>query len=532
MRTGFICAEFICLAAEGPSPATSWDVTAMQNRIFPISVLLPLAVAGALHAAPAATSVEKGKYLATAGDCVSCHTAPGGQPLAGGLSVSTPFGTMLTPNITPDKDTGIGAYTDDQFYKVLHEGIGPDHRYLYPVFPFQWYTRITRDDALAIKAYLFSLPPVHAENKVNQLRFPFNIRASLIGWRQIFFKAGTFQPDPAKSAEINRGRYLVTGLGHCGECHTAHNGLGGTEKSNAYQGAEIDGWYAPNITSDLAEGIGGWSQDQLVAYFKTGIAPGKGIVAGPMAEVVQESLSKLTDADLRAIAAYLKSIPPKQAFPDTRPATATAYAPPGSGVYLDFCASCHQQNGVGVPGVIPALKGNGSVLAQGPENVIMVILGGLSAKGDYAVMPAVGAGMTDQQVAEVANYVRTAWTNKAPATASAGGVADLRKKTQTMLAGDECAMPEARISNPKSGIIQLLTAMTRTDMLNRIDPIVAKAKAAAPGAGRAELVNNLTAAYCPIVRQDPEISADRKADQLATFSQLVYSRLHSPNERW
>jgi mono/diheme cytochrome c family protein len=504
----------------------------MRNRIFPIAALLCLAVAGVLHAAPAASLVEKGKYLATAGDCVSCHSAPGGQPLAGGLPVSTPFGTLLSPNITPDQETGIGAYTDDQFYTVMHDGIAPDHRYLYPVFPFEWYTRLTRDDVLAIKAYLFSLKPVHAQIHVNQLNFPFSIRDSLIGWREIFFKAGEFKPDPTKSAEINRGAYLVTGLGHCGECHTAHNALGGTEKSDAYQGAKIDSWYAPNITSDMAEGIGSWSQDQLTSYLKTGIAPGKGIVAGPMAQVVHESLAKLTDADVRAIAAYLKSIPPHEAYPDTRPAAATASVPPGSGAYLDFCASCHQQNGGGVAGVIPNLKGNGSVLAQGPEDVISVILGGLSAKGDYAPMPAVGTGMTDQQVAEAANYVRTAWGNKAPPTASAGGVGDLRQKTQTMLAGGDCATPEARIADAKNGIAKLLTAMTPTDMLNKIDPIIAKAKAAAPGAGRAELVNNLTAAYCPIVKQDPKMSAANKADALVKFSQLVYGRLHSPNERW
>ena len=324
----------------------------------------------------------------------------------------------------------------------------------------------------------------------------------------------------------------MTGLGHCGECHTAHDSLGGTETSHAYQGAEIDGWYAPNITSDINEGIGSWSQDQLVSYLKTGIAPGKGIVAGPMAEVVQESLSKLKDADLRAIAAYLKSIPPREAFPDTRPAAATASVPPGSGAYLDFCASCHQQNGVGIAGVIPPLKGNGSVLAQGSGNVIKVILGGLPAAGNYAPMPAMGTGMTDQQVADAANYVRTAWTNKAPETASAGGVGDLRKTTKTMLAGDDCAVPDARFADPKSGLTPLLTAITANEMLKQIGPVVAKAKAAAPGAGRADIVNNLTAAYCPIVKQDPKIPAERKADQLASFSQLVYSRLHSPNERW
>jgi mono/diheme cytochrome c family protein len=439
---------------------------------------------------------------------------------------------MVTPNITPDTETGIGGYSDDQFYKALHDGIGSNGQYLYPVFPFQWYTRVTREDVLAIKAYLFSLEPVHAEQKVNQLHFPFNIRASLLGWRQLFFTAGEFTSDNSQSAEINRGKYLVTGLGHCGECHTEHNSLGGTEKTKAFQGATIDGWYAPNITSDIQQGIGSWSNTQLVSYLKTGVAPGKGIVAGPMAQVVAESLSKLTDADLKAIAAYLKSIPPRESFPDTRPATAADIVPPGSGNYGTFCASCHQADGMGIAGVVPALKGNGSVLAKGPEDVIRVVLGGLPATENYAPMPAIGSGMTDQQIAEVVNYLRSAWTNRAPDNAEAGTVGNLRKKTNTMLAGGACTPVPNAFADPKSGIVPLLEGLTAVNMLNRLGAIVAKAKAADLHAQNAELVNGLTAAYCPILKQDAAVSPERKPEQLATFSQMVYSRILQPHERW
>jgi mono/diheme cytochrome c family protein len=497
-----------------------------------VGALIALIFFGRALAGSDSDLVKKGQYLATAGDCVACHTAPGGKPLAGGLTVSTPFGPMVTPNITPDKETGIGGYSDDQFYKAMHDGIGADGDYLYPVFPFQWYTRVSRDDVLAIKAYLFSLEPVHAEQKVNQLRFPFNIRASLVGWRELFFKAGEFTPDTSKSAEINRGKYLVTGLGHCGECHTAHNSLGGTEKTEAYQGAVIDGWYAPNITSDIQQGIGGWSDAQLVSYLKTGIAPGKGIVAGPMAQVVTESLSKLTDGDIKAIAAYLKSIPAKESFPDTRPTTAADKTPPGAGSYATFCASCHQVDGSGVAGVVPELKGNGSVLAKGPEDVIRVVLGGLPAKANYAPMPAIGSGMTDQQIAEVVNYVRSAWTNRAPDNAGPGTVGDLRKKTNTMLAGGDCTSVPTALADPKSGIAPLLGSISEVDMLNRVGQIVTKAKAADPHAGNADLVNGLTAAYCPILKQDAAVAPERKPEQLATFSQLVYSRVVQPHERW
>jgi mono/diheme cytochrome c family protein len=504
----------------------------MAKQAVWIGAFVALAFAGSVRADTTSDLVKKGQYLATAGDCISCHTAPGGKPLAGGLRVSTPFGPMVTPNITPDKDTGIGGYSDDQFYKALHEGIGQNGEYLYPVFPFQWYTHVSRDDVMAIKAYLFSVPPVHAEQKVNQLNFPFSIRASLLGWRQLFFTEGEFKPDPSKSAQINRGKYLVTGLGHCGECHTEHNALGGTEKKEAFEGATIDGWYAPNITSDMQEGIGSWSQGQLVSYLKTGVAPGKGIVAGPMAEVVTESLSKLNDSDIAAIAAYLKSIPAKKSFSDTRPTAAADATPPGAGTYATFCASCHQGDGMGIAGVVPALKGNGAVLAKGPEDVISTVIGGLPAKADYAPMPAIGAGMTDQQVAEAANYVRTAWTNRAPDNAQAGEVADLRKKTTTMLAGADCLPAPAALTDAKSGIGALLSGMTEVNMLNRVGEIVAKAKAAQPQAGKAELVNDLTAAYCPILKQDASVAQDHKPEQLATFSQLVYTRIAQPHERW
>jgi mono/diheme cytochrome c family protein len=497
-----------------------------------IGALIALAIASPVWASPTSDLVKKGEYLATAGDCVSCHTAPGGQPLAGGLTVKTPFGPMVTPNITPDKETGIGGYSDDQFYRALHDGIGPDGQYLYPVFPFQWYTHVTREDVLAIKAYLFSVAPVHAEQKVNQLNFPFSIRASLLGWRELFFTAGEFTPDGSKSAEINRGKYLVTGLGHCGECHTAHNSLGGTEKAKAYQGATIDGWYAPNITSDLQQGIGGWSSAQLVSYLKTGVAPGRGIVAGPMTQVVTESLSKLTDADLAAIAAYLKSIPAAESVPNTRPTTAADARPPGSADYDTFCASCHQGDGAGIAGVVPGLKGNGAVLATGPEDVIRVVLGGLPAKGTYAPMPAIGSGMTDQQIAEVVNYVRSAWSNRAPNNAQPGSVGDLRKKTNTMLAGGDCTPVQGALADSKGSITPLLAGLTDVNMLNRIGAIVAKAKATDPHPDRAELVNTLTAAYCPVLKQDAAVAPERKPEQLATFSQLVYSRIAQPHERW
>ena len=498
----------------------------MSRSIGPRAATLVLAIVASAFATGSAVAADtdllaKGEYLLNAGDCVSCHTAPGGKPLAGGLKVTTPFGPMVTPNITPDKDTGIGSFTDDQFYRAMHEGIGARGEYLYPVFPFPWYTKVTRDDALAIKAYLFSLPAVHAEQATNQLSFPFNIRASLAGWREAFFKAEDFKPDPAKSAEVNRGAYLVEGLGHCAECHTPHNVAGASVDSKAYQGAAIDGWYAPNISSDMVEGIGSWSQEQLLAYLKTGTAPGKGIVAGPMAQVVHESLSKLTDADVTDIALYLKQLPAKQAYPPSQPAPATAATSTKAAAYVTFCASCHQQDGRGVSGVIPALDGNGSVLANGPEDVLKVVVGGLSASGSYAAMPAIGAGMTDQQVADATNFVRSAWSNKAPQNAGPGGAGTARS-IDTMLSGGTCATSDAAVLDTSADVPKLLADITDANMLDKVQAIVAKTKPSAP---RADVVNSLTAMYCPVIAHAPGVTRAQKAQSLARFAQLTYTAL-------
>ena len=209
---------------------------------------------------------KRGEYLARAGDCIDCHTAPDGKLLAGGRSISTPFGSMVTPNITPDKETGIGAWNADEFYRALHDGIGRNGEYLYPVFPFVSYTKVSREDVDAIRAYLMSVPAVHAKRNTDTLEFPFNVRSSLAVWRELYFKAGVFQPDPHRSAALNRGAYLVEGLGHCGECHTPRNSMGAAKDQATLQGGAVQGWYAPNITADVRQGIGAWSDAQLKTF--------------------------------------------------------------------------------------------------------------------------------------------------------------------------------------------------------------------------------------------------------------------------
>ncbi len=482
---------------------------------------------------PADNIVARGEYLATLGDCSSCHTAGGGAKFAGGRYMPTPFGPISTPNITPDKATGIGDWTDDEFYRVLHAGIGRHGEHLYPVMPFPWYSKVSRDDALAIKAYLFSLKPVDAPRKPNHLAFPFNIRAGLAVWDAFFLKQGDFKPDPTKSAQVNRGAYIVEGLGHCGECHNGRNLLGDTQMAESLRGGPIEHWYAPNITSDVRDGIGKYSDDQIVAFLKNGVAPGMGVAVGPMAETIHDSLRKLTDDDLHAIVAYLKSTPAAPSYASTGPSGFTGQQPIGRVTYLNNCASCHQLNGEGIPGAVPALASNGAVLARGPDDVIRVVLGGIEAQGGLAPMPAVGAGMSDQDVADVVNYVRQSWGNHAPATAEPGDVGSLRPRTFTAMSigpDGHCptvVQPElaAAINNPKLGINDALRSMTLPTLLTTADHLVTQLKTAAPGVKPDDIVNGLTIAYCPIVEQDKAVPANLKVAMLDHFSERVYTEL-------
>jgi mono/diheme cytochrome c family protein len=498
-----------------------------------IAALFVLAAACPLHPAAAADAalVERGQYLAIAGDCVSCHTAPGGKRFAGGRSMSTPFGSIATPNITPDKATGIGGWTDDQFYRAMHDGIGKSGEFLYPVFPFPWYTKVSREDVLAIKAYLETLPPEHAPRPKLQLSFPFDIRESLQAWRTAFFTAGSFAPDPKRDARINRGAYLVEGLGHCGECHNEDNIFGASDWSGRLKGGRVEGWYAPDLTGDGTHGIGNWTEDQLVAFLKTGAAPGKGLALGPMKLTIDDSLSHLSDADLHAIAAYLKS---NSAGVRHKPAeTATASADQaGAAAYLTHCASCHRVDGRGVPGRIPALAGNGAAISEGPENVIRVVLGGLPASHGFSPMPAVGAAMTDAEIAAAVNYVRLSWGNAAPANAEPGLVADLRAKTRTLLAGNApggcppIADPKLAAALQAPALRQQFVGVDQGNMLERVDAILPEAEAT--GSTPDAIVNAMTSAYCPALANVPP--ADRSV-LLGDFSVLAYGQIEQAGHR-
>lgn len=385
----------------------------------------------ALPAAAAATAegtqsiAQRGAYLAAAGDCVSCHTADAGKPFAGGYRINTPFGDLLAPNITPDPDTGIGRWSAEDFYRALHQGVNRHGQDMYPAMPYTFYTRVTRADSDAIFAYLQTVPAVRNAVEVNHLNFPFNQRWTMAGWRELFFNEGTFAPDARKSASWNRGAYLVEGLGHCSACHSPRDVLGGIEQKHQYTGADIDGWFAPNLSSNLHVGLGSWTAQEIATYLKTGARPGTTTAFGPMAEVVHNSTSQLTDADLAAMGEYLKSLPPESPLRAARAVPQQSQVR-GASLYMDHCSACHQAKGRGMTGIFPPLAGNGAVIARDPGNVLQAILKGIPMRNGYVAMPSFASQLNDQQVADVANYVRTSWGNTAVANATAADAAKLR----------------------------------------------------------------------------------------------------------
>jgi mono/diheme cytochrome c family protein len=366
--------------------------------------------------------IKRGEYLARAGDCVACHTLPAGRPFGGGRPMETPFGTMFTPNISSDRETGIGAWTVDEFYTMMHTGKSRDGSLLYPAMPFTSYTKVSRADSDAIYAFLMSTPPVHQPNRPHELRFPFNKRQLLLGWRSLFFSQGEYKPDPKQSVEWNRGAYLVEGLGHCSMCHTAINALGGNVSSKAFEGGliPIQNWYAPSLTSNKEAGLGEWSIDEIVDLLHAGVSK-KGAVYGPMAEVVYDSLQYLNEDDVKAMAVYLKALPARSGDKSAPPSQAVVeqnanLSPLGKKIYDAQCAECHASQGQGRPPDFPPLAKNQSIVMSSAVNPIRMVLNGGYPPGTFKNprpygMPPFAQSLSDVEVAAVVTYIRTAWGN-------------------------------------------------------------------------------------------------------------------------
>jgi mono/diheme cytochrome c family protein len=367
-----------------------------------------------------ASVIAQGQYLARAGDCIACHSDPGDKPFGGGRAMATPFGTLYSPNISPDHATGIGAWTSNDFYTMMHTGRTKSGVLLYPAMPYAAYTKVTRADDDAIFAYLKSVSPVHQPNEKQDLRFPYNNRNLLIGWRTLYFKEGEYKPDPSKSSEWNRGAYLVEGLGHCSMCHTAINALGGSSKSSAFQGGLIpmQEWYAPSLTSNREAGLGDWSLEDISDLLQAGVSK-RGAVYGPMAEVVYNSLQYLTDADIRAMAVYLKALPSTGQTPAPTPTQTQDQLrlfPLGKKIYATDCAMCHGANGEGRGWDFPPLAGNQSIQMTSSVNPIRMVLNGGYPPGTIRNprpygMPPFAQQLSDEEVAAVVTYIRTAWQN-------------------------------------------------------------------------------------------------------------------------
>jgi mono/diheme cytochrome c family protein len=376
-----------------------------------------------------AARVDRGRYLAAAGDCLSCHLRKDGEPFAGGLGIDTPFGVIYSANITPDRATGIGAWTSEQFYHAMHDGKGAHGENLYPAFPYTSFRHVSREDDDAIFEFLMSVPAVNYTPPKNDLHFPFSIRSFVGAWNLLFLDSHGFQADPSQSPEWNRGAYLVNGLGHCGSCHTPKNSIGADKSTQALHGSNVDDWTTPDLTSNTRVGVGQWSVADIAEFLATG-RNAHSAAGGPMADVITNSTSFMKDEDRQAIAVYLKSQPASSDVPSGAPDPGAMRR--GAAIYSDACSSCHLSDGVGQSRIFPPLGKDAMLQQPDPGGLEHLILAGtqigVSASRPSALsMPSFAWKLTDQEIADVSTYIRNSWGNQASAVL-APDVGTLRKK--------------------------------------------------------------------------------------------------------
>ncbi|MDB5743914.1 MAG: putative cytochrome c [Polaromonas sp.] len=420
----------------------SWRIAGCYGALA--LCLLSLGVLAATPQGPAAPTptgaanpselVQRGKYLAIAGDCVACHTAPGGKPMAGGLALPTPIGAVIATNITPSKTHGIGNYTEAQFIDALRKGVRADGQRLYPAMPYTSYALVSDEDAHAMYVYFMQgVAPIDAApTQATALSFPFNIRLSMAAWNLLFLDSKPFAADASKTAEWNRGAYLARGLTHCSTCHSPRNFLMAEDIQRELGGGYVGPWLAPNITPDVNSGIGGWSEQEIADYMRLSRVADKDQAAGPMAEAVDHSLKHLTPEDLRAIAVYVKSVPAQHDAADTKPAHAWGAAAndlknvrgvvwpndrdqlSGAQLYDAHCATCHQASGQGsFDGALPPLFHNTTVGRSNSNNLVMVLLDGIKRVRDMPEVKMQGfrGVMSDVQIATLASYLTQHYGN-------------------------------------------------------------------------------------------------------------------------
>jgi mono/diheme cytochrome c family protein len=392
------------------------------RAILAATVLCTAFGLGQARAEPSAGTVERGRALTDVSDCGSCHTADPSRPFAGGKRIDTPFGGVYSANLTPDRDTGLGARSDEDFFQALHFGVGRDGSRYYPAFPYPHFTKLTKSDVLAIRAYLDTFPPVHNTPPTPQLRWPLNYRVLMRGWNLIFFRPGIFEPDQSKSAAWNRGAYLVEGAAHCGACHTPKNFLGAEKRDQKFGGSLVDGWFAPRLDGAERGGLKSWSMEDIVEYLQSG-RNGHSHASGPMAEVVLNSTSRISDDDLRAMAVYLKDLPSGAPEPAVAPPSPSQMAD-GEKLYKGACIACHEADGSGSPRIYPPLPGNANLQSDDPSSALRIILDGAETMTtprapNTGSMPPYRAKMSDQEIADVTTYIRNSWGNAATAVTPA-----------------------------------------------------------------------------------------------------------------
>ncbi|MBV8070816.1 MAG: cytochrome c [Acidobacteriaceae bacterium] len=406
-----------------------------MRALITIGLMAVATMAAVAQESQDSDQIERGRYVSILGDCSACHTKPGGRPFAGGIALRTPFGTILASNITPDKETGIGTWTEAEFISAVRDGRGHNGTRLYPAMPYTAYTKMSDDDVVALRAYMRTVVPVRNRVDANQLPFPYNIRLALAGWNLLNFRSSRFEADPTKSPDWNRGAYLVQGPGHCGTCHTPKTVIGSDKVSSALSGGVLIGWFAPSLTTDVRTGVGGWSQDEIEQYLKHG-ANVWTIASGPMAEVVSRSTSQMTDRDVAAIALYLKQSGITGKSSDS--ALISLDEPMmrvGAILYKDNCAACHKDNGTGERLLFPRLAGSPSVQSDNPTTLARVVLQGARAGSTSQfptapAMPAFDWRLNDAQIAAVLTYIRNSWGNAAPPV-SVGSIEAQRKALAT-----------------------------------------------------------------------------------------------------
>ena len=379
---------------------------------------------------PNAAILRHGQDLVRAGDCVSCHMREGGEPLSGGLGLKTPFGVIFSSNITPDPETGIGRWTAEEFYRAMHDGHGARGENLYPAFPYPWFRRMSRADDDALFDYIKTTPAVRYTPPANRLFFPLNFRIFVSGWNLLFLDSQTFVSETDKSEAWNRGAYLINGPGHCGGCHTPKNLFGADKGGLDFHGGVLDNWTAPDLTANVRVGLGGWSAADIAEYLKTG-RNGRAGAGGAMADVVTYSTSLMSDAERDAIAIYLKGLPASPS-PPAAAAPDGAVLSRGAAIYSDACASCHLENGVGQSRLFPPLGRNAMLQqtdATGLEHLILAgaRIAATPSRPTPLSMPSFAWKLTDQEVADVATFVRNSWGNQA-SPVGAAEVAALRKQ--------------------------------------------------------------------------------------------------------